>query len=265
METMENMNNLISVEQRDGIALLTLNRPQAMNALSKDLRKELSLTIDAMEADEKVRVIILTGAGQRAFTAGLDLKELGSEEGGTALTIQTDDPVKSLARFSGPIIGAINGVAITGGFELALACDVLIGSPNARFADTHARVGILPGWGLSQKLSRLLGPSRAKEVSLTGNFVEAEQAVEWGLMNRIVPQDELLDAAFSLATDMLSCVPETLTAYKALIDDGYATNFEDGMKIEAQRGRAANSRVDGNAIEARREAVRQRGQQQKAS
>jgi enoyl-CoA hydratase len=262
---MSDMNNLISVEQRDGIALLTLNRPQAMNALSKELRKELSLTIDAMEADETVRVIILTGAGERAFTAGLDLKELGSEEGGTALTIETYDPVKSLARFSGPIIGAINGVAITGGFELALACDVLIGSPNARFADTHARVGILPGWGLSQKLSRLLGPSRAKEVSLTGNFIDAEQAVTWGLMNRIVPPADLLPTAFGLATDMLSCVPETLSAYKALIDDGYATTFEDGMQIEAQRGRAANSQVNGNAIEARREAVRQRGQEQKIS
>lgn len=259
------MSNLISVEHREGIALLTLNRPEAMNALSRDLRQQLSETIDAMEADDNVRVIILTGAGDRAFTAGLDLKELGGEDGGPALTIESFDPVKSLERFSGPIIGAINGVAITGGFELALACDVLIGSPNARFADTHARVGILPGWGLSQKLSRLLGPSRAKEASLTGNFISAEQALAWGLINHIVPQDQLLEAAFKLAGDMLSCVPETLDAYKALIDDGYAASFGDGLKLEAQRGRAANQQVNGDAIEARREAIRQRGQKQKSN
>jgi len=260
---MNAMTELVTLERRGAVALLTLNRPQAMNALSHDLRETLSRTIDQLEADAEVRVLILTGAGERAFTAGLDLKELGNADGGPALTIDTLDPVKSLGRFSGPIIGAVNGVAITGGFELALACDVVIGSENARFADTHARVGILPGWGLSQKLSRILGPSRAKEISLTGNFVSAEQAVAWGLMNRIVGQAELIDTAFALAEDMLSCVPETLDAYKALINDGYDANFGDAIKLEARVGRAANQKVEGNAIEQRREAIRQRGQKQK--
>jgi enoyl-CoA hydratase len=168
-----------------------------------------------------------------------------------------------MGRFSGPIIGAINGVAITGGFEMALACDVLIGTPNTRFADTHARVGILPGWGLSQKLMRFIGASRAKEVSLTGNFITAEQALDWGLINHIVAPDALMDKARALAVDMLSCVPETLAAYKALMDDGFAMSFADGMDLEQTRSRAANSQVGAGDVEARRAAIQQRGQQQK--
>lgn len=258
------MENLVTVEKADGFAVLTLNRPQAMNALSAALRNDLSQAVDDLEADGSVRVLILTGAGEKAFSAGLDLKEMGAQEGGgPALAIASDDPVVALGKFSGPIIGAINGVAITGGFELALACDVLIGTSNTRFADTHARVGILPGWGLSQKLTRLLGPSRAKEVSLTGNFISADDALAWGLINHIVPADELLDKARRLAKDMLSCVPQTLTAYKALMDDGYAASFGDGLKLEDERGRAANRQVGAGDVEARREAIRQRGQEQK--
>jgi enoyl-CoA hydratase len=257
------MSELVSIIREDALAIVTLNRPEAMNALSAELRHQLAQAVDALEADADIRVMILTGAGDKAFTAGLDLKELGGNADSAALTIATDDPVQSLGRFSGPIIGAINGVAITGGFEIALACDVLIGSPKARFADTHARVGILPGWGLSQKLTRLLGPSRAKEVSLTGNFISAEQALDWGLINHIVPAEELMDKARSIAQDMLSCVPETMAAYKRLMDDGYATNFGDALKLEDERGRAANKQVNGAAIEERREAIRQRGQNQK--
>lgn len=257
------MSELVTIERDGALAIVTLNRPQAMNALSADLRSQLAQAVDMLEADDDIRVMIVTGAGEKAFTAGLDLKELGGNAGDAALTIASDDPVQSLGRFSGPIIGAINGVAITGGFELALACDVLIGTPNTRFADTHARVGILPGWGLSQKLTRALGPSRAKEVSLTGNFISAAQALEWGLINHIVEPDALLDKARTLAHDMLSCVPETLAAYKKLMDDGYALNFGAGLELEDQVGRAANRQVSGDAIEQRREAIRERGQQQK--
>lgn len=248
---------LILTEERDGVALVTMNRPDAMNALSAALRDELAATIEALEADADTRVLILTGAGTRAFTAGLDLKELGRSDG-AALSARVRDPVRALAKFSGPTIAAVNGVAVTGGFELALACDVLIGSPNARFADTHARVGILPGWGLSQRLSRLLGPSRAKEISLTGNFIEAEQACAWGLINRIVPEDELIAQCFALAKDMLSCLPDALTRYKALIDDGYATNFGDSLELETSRTRDANRQVQGASVEARRREIQAR-------
>lgn len=252
---------LVEIERCGGYAVLTLNRPEAMNALSAELRSELARTVLAMEADVEIRVLILTGAGEKAFTAGLDLKELGSGASSVGDAVDVEDPVTALERFSGPIIGAINGVAITGGFEVALACDVLIASENARFADTHARVGVMPGWGLSQKLSRAIGISRAKEMSLTGNFVSAEQAERWGLVNRVVPAQDLLPVARSLAEDMLSVEPDMLTGYLKLIDDGFATSFGEGLELERKRA-AKNSGVSADEIERRRLAVQARGRGQ---
>ncbi|MDP2124615.1 MAG: enoyl-CoA hydratase [Parvibaculum sp.] len=259
---------VILVEKSGSIATVTLNRPGAMNALSRDLGRAIAETFEDLEADENIRVAILTGAG-KAFCAGLDLKELGGDasavggnSGGVNSTIGDKDPVTSIGRFSGPVIGAINGVAITGGFELAIACDVLICSENARFADTHARVGILPGWGLSQKLSRAIGIYRAKELSLTGNFLSAQQACDWGLVNRVVPAEELLPTARKLADDMLSVVPQCLPAYKKLIDDGFAQDFGSALKTERQFSNAANKSVAPEEIAARREGIQNRGKQQ---
>lgn len=253
---------VIKVDVENEVALVTLNRPQAMNALSRELRAAIAETFENLEADPAIRVVILTGAG-KAFCAGLDLKELGQGRDTVQGSVETKDPVTSIAKFSGPIIGAINGVAITGGFELALACDVLICSSEARFADTHGRVGILPGWGLSQRLSRTIGIYRAKELSLTGNFLTANQAADWGLANRVVAPDELIPAAKKLATDMLSLVPEALSGYKRLIDQGYAEAFGDALKTEHKFSGAANTTVRSADIEARRESIRQRGQTQK--
>jgi enoyl-CoA hydratase len=256
--------DVITIEKApEGYAVLTLNRPAAMNALSLELRTRLAQAVDALQADPDVRVLILTGAG-RAFCAGLDLKELGARGLVSASTqsmndaVRIDDPVRSLGRFSGPVIGAINGAAITGGFELALACDVLLASTEAKFADTHARVGVMPGWGLSQKLSRTIGIYRAKELSLTGNFLLAQQALAWGLVNRVVEPAELLPQARALARDMLSVIPDMLVSYKRVIDDGYAASFGAGMAIEAERAREANVHVRADQIEQRREAVRAR-------
>jgi len=253
---------VILVEKTGEYAVVTLNRPQAMNALSRELRSAIAETFDTLEADPRVRVAILTGAG-KAFCAGLDLKELGAGADTVQGTVSTRDPVTSIGRFSGPVIGAINGVAITGGFELALACDVLIASSEARFADTHGRVGILPGWGLSQKLSRTIGIYRAKELSLTGNFLGAAQAAEWGLVNRVVAPQELLTTCRKLAEDMLSLVPECLSGYKGLIDQGYAESFGEALKTELRVSGAANRAVRSADVESRREAIRQRGQVQK--
>lgn len=248
-----------------GYAVVTLNRPQARNALSSELMMALTKAVDELEADPAVRVLIVTGAGN-AFCAGLDLKELGAggmkvgQVAGAAEATPRGmrDPVRALERFSGPIIGAINGAAATGGFELALACDVLLASPNARFADTHARIGVMPGWGLSQKLSRAIGQYRAREVSLTGNWVSAEQAEKWGFVNRVVPADELMTAARQLATDMLGTIPEMLVNYKAVLNEGFAMSFGDGMKLERARADAYNSQVTADGIESRREGVRAR-------
>ncbi|MEX0343051.1 MAG: enoyl-CoA hydratase [Erythrobacter sp.] len=259
------MTDLIQTEIADGIATVTLNRPDAMNALSKALRHRLFEVMAALDADDAVRAVILTGAGERAFTAGLDLKELGSQEGALGAANAEgaeENPVKAIEQCRKPVIGAINGVAITGGFELALACDILIASRNARFADTHARVGIVPGWGLSQKLSRMIGISRAKELSFTGNFLDAETAERWGLVNRVVAAEELLPEARRIAADMAGVDPEFLSTYKRLIDEGYAASFADGLAIEHRLSSAANSAVSPAEVEARREAVQARGREQ---
>jgi len=243
----------------DGVAVLTLNRPQAMNALSRELLDTLARAIDEASADARVRVLILTGAG-RAFCAGLDLKELGAggADIGRATVTSRGDPVDSLTRCAKPVIGAINGAAVTGGFELALACDVLLASSEARFADTHARVGLASGWGLSQRLSRAVGIYRAREISLGSRWVSAEQAAAWGFVNRVVPPHELMPTARALAADMLLAQPGMLERYKAIINDGFARTFADGMALEAQRAREFNARVSADEIEQRREAVRER-------
>ncbi len=249
----------------DGVATVTLNRPHAMNAINRDLRRTLYEVMCAVDGDEAVRAVVLTGAGERAFTAGLDLKELGSEEGALGAANDTDpanNPVKAIEVCRKPVIGAVNGVAITGGFEVALACDVLVASRTARFADTHARVGIVPGWGLSQKLSRMIGIGRAKELAFTGNFLDAETALQWGLVNHVVEPEKLLPFAHKLASDMASIDPAFVSEYKRLIDDGFAVTFREGMAIEAGRSSAANSAVSPEEVEARRAGVQERGRGQ---
>jgi enoyl-CoA hydratase len=255
---------VLLVETSERIATVTLNRPQAMNALSRELRMAVQQAFAAFNDDPGVGVVILTGAG-RAFCAGLDLKELGGETGRAEdreSAVAGADIVTALTRCSRPIIGAINGFAVTGGFELALACDVLIASTEARFADTHARVGILPGWGLSQKLARTIGIYRAKELSLTGNYLGAVQAQAWGLVNRVVAPEELLPTCRQLAKDMLSCVPEVMRGYKRVIDEGYATTLAEGLRIEARESLAQVRGVSAETLAARRAQVQQRGRTQ---
>jgi enoyl-CoA hydratase len=257
--------SLVTIAREGAVAIVTMNRPEAMNALSRALRRELAAAMQDVEADETIRAVVLTGAGTRAFTAGLDLKELGADTAnlGAANAEDADDnPVKAIELCTKPVIGAVNGVAITGGFEVALACDLLIASTNARFADTHARVGIMPGWGLSQKLSRMIGIGRAKELAFTGNFIDAATAERWGLVNRVVEPDALLPTAVALAQDMAGIDPAMLAAYKALIDEGYAASFGEALEIEQLRSRAANARVEAADVEARRRAVIERGRGQ---
>lgn len=251
--------SVLTVDIDDHIALVTLNRPERMNALSAELRGEIAKCFKALNKSSDVRVAILTGAGERAFCAGLDLKELAAGAKVGAAVAEADDPISVLNRFEKPIIGAINGVAITGGFELALACDVLLASANARFADTHARVGIAPGWGLSQKLSRMIGLSRAKELSFTGNFIDARTAFDWGLVNHVVTPEELLPRARQLAADMAQLPPSFLAIYKKLIDDGFARPLGEALALERSNAVAYNITVTPDAIESRRADVLARG------
>ncbi|MEM9939021.1 MAG: enoyl-CoA hydratase [Pseudomonadota bacterium] len=258
------MSDPIVLVERDGpVAIITLNRPDALNALNRALRAEIVRTFSQLSEDETVRAAVLTGAG-RAFTAGVDLKEAGQ----TGFALGADggdiDLAKGLAAFPWPIIGAINGFAITGGFELALMCDVLLASENAKFADTHARVGIMPGWGLSQKLSRLIGISRAKELSFSGNFLDAETAERWGLVNRVYTADALVPAARKLAHEMAGCDPMLLKQYKAVIDDGFASSFGDGLAMEVERSAEHAASVTAESVEQARQAVTARGRVQQS-
>ena len=255
---------MLIIDKTDRVGVITLNRPEAMNALSRALRAALHDAVVGMSNDPDVSVVVLTGAG-RAFTAGLDLKELGSDPNGLGAANATgaaENPVLAILECPKPVIGAINGVAITGGFEVALACDVLIASTNARFADTHARVGIMPGWGLSQRLSRTIGLYRAKELSLSGNFLDAQTACDWGLVNRVVSPEDLMPAAMKLAADMASIPVETLSTYKGIIDQGFDLPFGEAMALEHRLSSANNRTVTPEMVEARRAAIQARGRTQ---
>jgi len=249
---------VLEVAREAGVTTLTLNRPEAMNALSAELRAAIESSFRELAAEDPPQPVVLTGAG-RAFCAGLDLKELSSAGLGST---GGADMIQAVRDFPGPVIAAVNGHAITGGFELALACDFIVASTGALFADTHARVGILPGWGLSQKLPRMVGIGRAKELAFTGNFLDAERALAWGLVNRVTSPEELLPTCRALAADSLDCEPETLREYKGLIDAGFAEPYGQSLALEARRSAKHARRVTADAIAERRESVQRRGRTQ---
>lgn len=252
-------------EVTDRVATVTLNRPEARNALSAEVRRQLPAALRRADGDPDVDVVILTGADP-AFCAGLDLKELGS--GGTtfdaaagASAAGNRGPFPPMTK---PVIGAINGVAITGGFEVALNCDFLVASERARFADTHARVGIQPGWGLTVLLAEAVGVRRARELSATGNFLDAATALAWGLVNHVVAHDELLPTCRRLAADIVSNdqggVRRILRTYdeQLLVDGTRAWAIEAEVSGEWLRSGAGTPET----VEARRRAVMERGRAQ---
>lgn len=240
----------IKVERSDeGWATLFFNRPEKMNTLSVQLRRELAAAVLALEADPVVRVLILTGVG-RAFTAGLDLDEWAATEWPAAAAYELD-VVQALKAFSGPVIAAVNGLAITGGLEIVLACDVVLASTSAKFADTHVHVGLLPGWGGSPRLAQRVGLHRAKELALTGRFFSSEEAQTWGLVNHVVAPDELLPQAQKMARAMLLAVPDTLVAYKRLLDEGSGQTLSAAIAMERAKSMANNSVVSREEIDAR--------------
>ena len=255
------LSSLLLVESGDGVATLTLNRPDFMNALNGKLRQTLTEAFRDIASGGNTRVVILTGAGS-AFCAGMDLKEAAAVPLNRAAFSGEADVIGAMGAFEGPIIGAINGHAITAGFELALACDIRIASTEAKFADTHVRVGMLPGWGLSQRLPRLIGIGRAKELSLTGNFITAAQAEAWGLVNGVVPPDQLLPACQKLAADIASCDPSVIASYKRLIDEGFNMSLSDAMAHESKIAKDWANGITSGDIAKNRQQIQARGRQQ---
>jgi enoyl-CoA hydratase len=245
-------------EVSGAVATVTLNRPDRRNALSGALLRRMRETLAELDARAEVRAVVLTGADP-AFCAGLDLIELGRPGG--PLSAATGGPV--VPALGKPLIGAINGAAITGGLELALACDFLVASERARFADTHARIGIMPGWGLTCELPEAIGLRRAREMSATGNFVGARTAMEWGLVNHVVPHFELLSFAQQLAADAATSDPAAIRAIFSTYRDASLVTGAEARKLEA--GAHADwhaAGIDGDQVARRREAVIQRGRSQ---
>jgi enoyl-CoA hydratase len=256
------------------VATITLNRPEARNALSSEVLSLLPELARRAEGDEDVDVVILTGADP-AFCAGLDLKELGSTGGnlrGGAGAVGEDrpdlgtvdgrpGPWPSIAK---PVIGAVNGVAVTGGFEVALACDFLVASERARFADTHARIGVQPGWGLTVLLPQAIGVRRARELSATGNFLDAETALAWGLVNHVVAHDELLAFSRQLAADIVTNDQAGVRRILRTYGENEFTTRAEGWRNEAAVARewlkAGGAKPED--VEARRRAVTERGRAQ---
>jgi enoyl-CoA hydratase len=249
---------LLDVSER--IATITLNRPQARNALSSDVLRTLPDRLRQADADDAVDVIILTGTDP-AFCAGLDLKELGSTGGNLGgVGDGQRGPFPALTK---PVIGAINGPAITGGFELALACDFLVASERARFGDTHARVGVMPGWGLTVLLPQAIGVRRAREMSYTGNFLTADEALQWGLVNHVVDHAELIPFTRRLALDIVSNDQRGVRQIRATYAEVVATTVDEGWRVEGRDATAwVRQGVEPAEVERRREAIRERGHSQ---
>ena len=263
------MSDVVLYEVAERIAIVTLNRPEARNALSAEVRRTLPRVMQQADEDPDVDVIILTGADP-AFCAGLDLKELGSGEHRLAASAEPeaepgDRPTRGPFRpVTKPVIGAVNGVAVTGGFELALHCSWLVASERARFADTHARVGIQPGWGLTVLLAEAVGARRARELSATGNFLDAETALAWGLVNHVVPHGELLAVCRRLAADIVSNDQLGVRRILRTYDEQQLVDGAGAWRVEAEAGRQC-MRDGGSSpeeIEARRRAITERGRAQ---
>jgi enoyl-CoA hydratase len=249
----------VLVEIADLVAVVTLNRPGRRNAISASLLTSLRDVLAELDGRPDVRAIVLTGADP-AFCAGLDLAELG-QPGGPLSGVARSTVIGDLTR---PLIGAVNGPAVTGGLELALACDLLIASERATFADTHARVGVLPGWGLTVALPEAVGRRRAREMSATGNFISARTALEWGLVNHVVPHGELLDFSRRLAADMASTDAAALAAIFATYDEGGMVTGREAWQIEARaHARWHSSGIDAAEVASRRDAVIRRGRSQR--
>jgi len=225
----------IILEKKNGIAKITLNRPQALNAIDKDTHMELQAALRNIEEDEAVRVVIITGTG-RAFCAGADLKYidelLGNPQKMAAFGQLFYDTYGMIENLSKPVIAAINGMALAGGIELLESCDIVIASEDARIGDQHANFGLVPGGGSTQRLPRLIGLRKAKELLLTGDWVTAKEAESLGLINKAVPADKLEEATMEMAQKLAERSPMASKTIKFLVNRGMQVDLYTGLQLE---------------------------------
>jgi enoyl-CoA hydratase len=257
---------VVLVEVADRVGTITLNRPEARNALSGELNRELAQAITELDAREDVGCMVLTGADP-AFCAGVDLKEISSEQ-----RSEQRDRLSRPARHFGmipahdtPLIGAVNGAAVTGGLELALGCDFLIASERARFADTHARVGVMPGGGLTVRLPKLIGVDRAKRMSFTGDYIDAATALLWGLVVEVVPHETLLQRALEVAAAVVSIPDAHVREIRRMYDEIGALSGQEAWQAESEWSRTwMAERFDQSRLANEREKIMARGRAQTA-
>lgn len=223
-------------EKEEGMATITINRPKALNALNRQALLEISSRLDDAEKDEDVKVIAITGAGDRSFCVGLDLKAVKgiSAVDGMNLSLLGQKLTKKIEELKKPVIAAINGYALGGGLELAMSCDLRIASENAKLGQPELNVGLIPGWGGTQRLPRLVGRGIAKELIFTGKMIDAKTAKQLGLLNKVVPQDKLKSAVKELATELMTKPPVGIQLAKQLINSSIETDLTKGLVQEAQ-------------------------------
>jgi enoyl-CoA hydratase len=226
----------IDLERRGAIAVVTMNRPDALNAFNGEQLRLLAETFDEIGNDGSIRCVVLTGAGERAFAVGADIKEMKDLDGvgGLAFGRAGHRATRSVEELPQPVIAAVNGFALGGGCELALASDIRLASENAVFAQPEVTLGIPPGWGGSQRLPRLVGPGLASELIFTGRRVKAEEALRIGLVNAVYPLDQLMDEALKLAESIAASSPLAVRAAKQLIRLAFNGQTIDGLDTEVR-------------------------------
>jgi len=231
---MEFENLLIEID--DGVAILTVNRPQSLNAFNSEALHELENALSKLGKDEAVKVVIVTGAGEKAFVAGADIKGLAAIDGpcqAGEFSRYAQSVLLMIEQMGKPFIAAVNGFALGGGMELALACDFIYASEKAKFGLPEVGLGILPGWGGTQNLPRLVGPQRAKEMIFTGRTITAQKAHAWGIVNEVVPPEELMPKALDTAKAIVQKSHLAVAMAKDAIVNGINMTKEDGFRYEA--------------------------------
>lgn len=221
-------------ESVTGVALVTIDRPEALNALSFDLLRELAGALETLDADPTCRAIVLTGAGTRAFAAGADIRELAQQTAASLAAGHAFDAWGRIDAIGLPLIAAVRGFALGGGCELAMACDMLIAGDDAQFGQPEIRIGVMPGAGGTQRLTRAIGVARAMELILTGRTIGADEAQGAGLVTRVVPAAATVDAALELAARIAAMPPLAVRAAKRAIRDAAELPLASGLAAERQ-------------------------------
>lgn len=222
-------------EKKDDIGILTINRPDKLNAISNELTSELSSLLDELEKDDKLRVLVITGAGEKAFVAGADIQELVDRDArmGRQVSRERQEIFSRIENLPVPVIAAVNGYALGGGLELALACNIRICSEKAQFGAPEVKLGIIPGDGGTQRLPRLVGLGRAMEMILSGDFIDAQEAYRIGLINKVVPPEELMNAAMELAQRIASRPPLAVRYAKEAVNRSQEGDAASGFALES--------------------------------